>query len=125
MIPPLSESSTLTPFQRRVYAVVAQIPKGRVMTYQGVARAIGCGSCQAIGGALKQNPFSPFVPCHRVIKTDLTAGGFAGARTGPEVARKLALLAGEGVLFINGRLQDPALVFDPPGQGNQPGELSG
>jgi len=84
------------------------------MTYRGVARVIGCGSCQAIGGALKHNPFSPLVPCHRVIKTDLTSGGFAGARTGPEVVRKLALLADEGVFFVEGRLQDPALVFDPP-----------
>jgi methylated-DNA-[protein]-cysteine S-methyltransferase len=69
------------------------------MTYQGVARAIGCASCQAIGGALKRNPFAPEVPCHRVIKSDLSPGGFFGARQGEALDRKLALLAAEGVVF--------------------------
>lgn len=101
----------LTAFQRQVYAVVAQIPRGRVMTYQGLARAIGCGSCQAVGQALRRNPLAPAVPCHRVIKSDLSIGGFAGAREGGEVVRKLALLAEEGVLFTNGRLQNPELVI--------------
>lgn len=105
-------ASPVTPFQRQVYQAVARIPKGRVMTYQGLARAIGCGSCQAVGQALKRNPFAPTVPCHRVINSDLTLGGFAGQRQGEEIDRKLALLAGEGVLFANGRLQDPCLVLE-------------
>lgn len=101
----------ITPFQRKVYRVVARIPKGRVMTYQGLARAIGCASCQAVGQALKKNPFAPSVPCHRVIKSDLTIGGYAGASDGDQVHRKLALLAEEGVVFVNGRLQDPERVL--------------
>lgn len=105
---------SITDFQRKVYEVVAQIPKGRVMTYQGLARAIGCGSCQAVGQALKRNPFAPAVPCHRVIKSDLSPGGFAGAREGEELGRKLALLAGEGVFFDNGRLRNPELVVMLP-----------
>jgi methylated-DNA-[protein]-cysteine S-methyltransferase len=103
----------ITPFQRKVYRAVSEIPKGRVMTYQGLARAIGCASCQAVGQALKRNPFAPSVPCHRVIKSDLTIGGYAGANDGDSVRRKLALLAEEGVLFVNGRLLDPARVFIP------------
>ena len=82
------------------------------MTYQGLARAIDCGSCQAVGQALKRNPFAPAVPCYRVIKSDLSLGGFAGAREGEALGRKLALLAGEGVFFENGRLQNPGLVID-------------
>ena len=96
------------------------------MTYHGVARAVGCGSCQAIGMALKHNPFSPLVPCHRVIKTNLTPGGFFGARTGPEVVRKLALLAEEGVFFDRGRLQNRALIVDYPTLSTMPdGRLLG
>ncbi len=105
-----AEGHHVTPFQRQVYEAVVQIPEGRVMTYQGLARIIGCGSCQAVGQALKRNPFAPAVPCHRVIKSDLTIGGFVGQRGGEEVGRKLALLAGEGVLFENGRLQEPERV---------------
>ena len=104
----------VTPFQRHVYQVVSQIPKGRVMTYQGLARAVGCRSYQAVGQALKRNPFAPAVPCHRVIKSDYTIGGFAGAREGELVLKKLALLAEEGVLFENGRLKDLEQVLDLP-----------
>lgn len=104
-------SQRLTPFQRLVYQVVAQIPAGRVMTYRGLAEAIGCASCQAVGQALKRNPFAPTVPCHRVIKSDLTIGGYAGKDEGAEIRRKLELLAKEGVLFDNGRLCDPERIF--------------
>lgn len=108
---------SLTPFQRQVYQAVALIPAGRVMTYQGLARTIGCRSSQAVGQALKRNPFAPSVPCHRVIKSDLTVGGFFGARGGEDVGRKLALLAREGIVFDNGRLRDATLVLDSlPGQ---------
>lgn len=109
-----------TPFQRQVYEAVSQIPAGRVMTYQGLARAIGCRSCQAVGQALKRNPFAPAVPCHRVIKSDLTLGGFAGQRHGEEVVRKLALLAGEGVLFVDGHLQEPERVLTSIPAGAKP-----
>lgn len=81
------------------------------MTYLGLARALGCRSCQAVGQALKRNPFAPAVPCHRVIRSDYNIGGFAGARDGEKVLRKLALLAEEGVLFENGRLKDAAQVI--------------
>jgi methylated-DNA-[protein]-cysteine S-methyltransferase len=96
----------LTPFQERVLAVVAEIPRGRVMTYAQVACAIGCGSPRAVGQALKRNPYAPRVPCHRVIAADLTPGGFQGAARGARVTAKLALLAREGVRFADGRLAE-------------------
>ncbi|MDD5757944.1 MAG: MGMT family protein [Desulfobulbaceae bacterium] len=110
----VEKDGALTDFQRKVYAVVSQIPKGRVMTYQGVARALGCRSCQAVGQALKRNPFAPTVPCHRVIKSDFSLGGFAGAWQGDELVRKMKLLADEGVIFENGRLQNPELIVVLP-----------
>jgi methylated-DNA-[protein]-cysteine S-methyltransferase len=89
-----------------VYVAVRRIPRGRVATYGGVAAAIGCGSARAVGQALRRNPFAPRVPCHRVIASDITLGGFDGARAGAELARKERLLAAEGVVFRNGRLLD-------------------
>ena len=65
----------------------------------------------AVGQALRRNPFAPEVPCHRVIASDLTIGGFGGHRQGNAIARKLRMLAAEGVRFRNGRLADPGRVF--------------
>lgn len=101
----------LTDFQRRVYEVVSRIPPGRVATYRQVAAQAGCGCSRAVGQALRRNPFAPRVPCHRVIASDLRPGGFAGHARGPEVQRKLALLAAEGVEFAGDRLVDPRKLF--------------
>ena len=96
-----------TAFEARIYSLISTIPKGKVATYRIVADAIGCGSCQAVGQALKRNPFAPRVPCHRIIASDLSIGGFAGQRTGPEIKKKLRLLKKEGVVFVDGTLKSP------------------
>ncbi len=99
--------SRVTPFRRRVYEALLAVPKGKVTTYGRLAEAIGCGSAQAVGQALRHNPFAPEVPCHRVIAADLTLGGFAGETDGEELERKRALLASEGVRFQDGKLAEP------------------
>lgn len=91
---------TITEFQRKVYAAAKEIPRGRVTTYGLLARYIGCRSARAVGQALRCNPYAPEVPCHRVIQSDFTLGGFSGSSDGPEVCRKNALLSQEGVAFI-------------------------
>ena len=112
-LPPAGSRRRVTPFQHQVYDVVSVIPRGRVSTYGGVARAIGCRSCRAVGQALRHNPFAPRVPCHRVIASDLTLGGFNGHRGGAEAERKRRLLAGEGVCFdAAGRLSEPRRVWE-------------
>ena len=88
-----------TEFEQRVYAATRRIPRGRVTTYQMLAREISCGSNQAVGQALKRNPFAPEVPCHRVVRTDLTLGGFAGQTEGKKITKKKRLLKEEGVLL--------------------------
>jgi len=105
------KETRLTDFQRRVYDAISRVPRGKVTTYKLVAAAIGCGSCRAVGQALRRNPFAPKVPCHRVIASDLTIGGFAGERTGPRIRSKLALLKAEGVRFSGGRLADKRRLF--------------
>jgi O-6-methylguanine DNA methyltransferase len=51
---------------KRVYALLSQIPPGRVSTYAALGKALN-SSPRAVGGALRRNPFAPKVPCHRII----------------------------------------------------------
>ncbi len=55
-----------TDFQRRVWQAIAAIPRGQVLTYGAVARAIGCGAPRAVGQACGANWFPLVIPCHRV-----------------------------------------------------------
>lgn len=104
-------------FARRVYALVSRIPPGRVSTYGMIAAALGCTSARAVGQALRRNPWAPQVPCHRVIASDGTLGGFRGARDGVALRRKRQLLESEGVpLDPSGRLLDPRCLWRPPRQ---------
>jgi methylated-DNA-[protein]-cysteine S-methyltransferase len=100
-----------TPFQKQVFAALSQVPRGRVITYKQLAKHLGCRSCRAVGQALKRNPYAPQVPCHRVIASDLTPGGFMGRRGGVAGRRKLDLLAEEGVRFHAGKLAEPKRLF--------------
>jgi methylated-DNA-[protein]-cysteine S-methyltransferase len=66
----------MTDFQRDVYAVVVKIPKGKTMTYKEVASAAGRPRAyRAVGNVLNKN-YDPNIPCHRVIKTDGSLGGY-------------------------------------------------
>lgn len=85
----------LKSFKEKVYAVVARIPKGSVMTYAQVARLAGSPQAyRAVGNIMNRNPDTKRVPCHRVVRSDGTPGGYA---RGP--ARKKAILKSEGVVF--------------------------
>lgn len=90
-------STEITAFQRRVYLALIDVPSGVTITYGELARRIGCRSAQAVGQALKRNPFAPEVPCHRVVAADGTLGGYNGKRAGEEIERKYALLRAENV----------------------------
>ena len=82
----------LTVFQRKVYRAILAIPAGQTRSYGWVARRLGHpNSARAVGGALHRNPFAPIVPCHRVVRSDGTLGGYARG-----LARKRRLLRQEG-----------------------------
>lgn len=85
----------ITEFQRRVYLELLCVPRGETITYGELARRIGCRSAQAVGQALKRNPFAPQVPCHRVISSDGTLCGFHGERTGEMIEKKRRMLEEE------------------------------
>ena len=83
-----------TPFQKKVYEALLKIPKGQVRTYAEVARMIGKPkAARAIGQALKRNRWAPEIPCHRVIASDGSLGGYSAPGG---VAAKRRLLHREG-----------------------------
>lgn len=66
----------MTNFKERVLAVVKKIPVGETMTYGEVAEAAGRpGAAQAVGNIMSKN-FDPDIPCHRVVRSDGTLGGY-------------------------------------------------
>jgi methylated-DNA-[protein]-cysteine S-methyltransferase len=68
-----------TDFQLRVWRALRAIPYGRVCNYGDVARAIGQpGAARAVGQAVGCNPLPIVIPCHRVIASDGTIGGYSG-----------------------------------------------
>ncbi|MBQ8564341.1 MAG: MGMT family protein [Bacteroidaceae bacterium] len=89
------QSTDITPFQRWVYLALLDVPAGATITYGELARRIGCGSAQAVGQALKRNPFAPEVPYHRVVAADGSLGGYNGMRKGEMIERKRQLLEEE------------------------------
>lgn len=88
-------STEITPFQRRVYLALLDVPAGTTITYGELAKRIGCRSAQAIGQTLRRNPFAPEVPCHRVVAADGSLGGYLGERDGEQVEYKRRLLEAE------------------------------
>jgi methylated-DNA-[protein]-cysteine S-methyltransferase len=67
-----------TDFEKKVYLAVSKIPRGRTRSYKWVAAKIGHPRAyRAVGNALNKNPYVGKVPCHRVIKSDGSIGGFA------------------------------------------------
>ena len=95
----VEQSTAITPFQRRVYLELLNVPVGETITYGELARRIGCRSAQAVGQALRRNPFAPDVPCHRVISADGSLGGYFGQRNGEQIVQKQRLLAEEGCVL--------------------------
>jgi methylated-DNA-[protein]-cysteine S-methyltransferase len=69
----------MPPFQRAVLEATASVPFGHVDTYAGIAQRIGNPKAtRAVGNALGRNPIPVIVPCHRVIRSDATLGGYTG-----------------------------------------------
>ncbi|PGH01456.1 methylated-DNA-[protein]-cysteine S-methyltransferase [Blastomyces parvus] len=103
----LSTHPSLTPHQRKVYRTLLSVPRGRWTTYAALAAHLS-SSPRAIGNAMRSNPFAPAVPCHRVLASDRTVGGYKGkwGNGGDYATEKTGLLKGEGVVFdAKGRVE--------------------
>ena len=84
-------------FQLKVWNYLKTIPKGKVKTYKEVAIGINKPkSARAVANACGKNPYSPKVPCHRVIRSDGNLGGFS-ALGGVKAKKKM--LKKEGFLL--------------------------
>ena len=78
-----------TDFQVSVWKELLKIPRGRTKTYKEIAVAIGRpNSSRAVANACAQNPYAPDVPCHRVVRSDGSLGGYS-AEGGIERKRQL------------------------------------
>mgnify|MGYP003386644117 CR=1 FL=1 len=79
-------------FAKRVYDVVAKIPKGKTMTYGQVAKKAGKpGAARAVGMFMANN-YNPKIPCHRVVRSDGKVGNYnrGGAERKAEILREEA-----------------------------------
>ena len=89
----------VTKFQNKVYEICKKVPKGKVTTYKHIADKMGTKAYRAVGTALNKNPYAPKVPCHRVINSNGSIGGFASG-----IKNKIKLLKKEGIEIKNNRI---------------------
>ena len=89
-------------FSSRVYKKLLEVPRGKVTTYAELAKAVGIENGQrAIGNIMNKNPNPILVPCHRVVRSDGSVGGYAFGE-----AEKTQLLSSEGVKVRDGFIVD-------------------
>jgi methylated-DNA-[protein]-cysteine S-methyltransferase len=92
--------------EHRVYKKLLEVPKGKVTTYSELAKAVGLKNGQrAIGRIMSNNPFPVIVPCHRVI---LSNGSIGGYMWGEKVKKNM--LSREGVKIENGKILDSEAI---------------
>ena len=85
-----------TKFQKKVWNYLKTIRKGTVKSYKQVALAINRPkSARAVANAVGKNPFAPKIPCHRVIRSDGSLGGYSGKGG---VKTKKLMLKREGII---------------------------
>ena len=84
-----------TKFQVKVWTYLSKIPRGSVKTYSQVAKAIRKPSAvRAVANAIGKNPYAPKIPCHRVIRSNGSLGGYSGKGG---IKTKRFLLKKEGI----------------------------
>ena len=93
-------------FDQRVWKLMERIPRGKVTTYAQIARKLNTRAYRAVGNACRKNPYAPRVPCHRVVRSDGTIGGYGGKTSGEAVRAKAQRLREENVEVRDGRVVD-------------------
>jgi len=94
-------SANTTTFNERVLELTKRIPRGRVTTYKIIAEKLNTKAYRAVGQALHNNKRPVIIPCHRVVKSDGSLGGYA---KGDEM--KMQLLRAEGIEIRDQRIQN-------------------
>ena len=88
-------------FNKRCYQKLVLIPKGMISTYADIAKSLDSNAYRAVGNAMAKNPHPVAVPCHRIIKSDGTLGGYALG-----ISKKIQLLKKEGIKIKNNKVVD-------------------
>jgi methylated-DNA-[protein]-cysteine S-methyltransferase len=97
----------LKEYSRRVLGCLSYVPVGYVTTYGALSKIAG-GSPRAVGQVMANNPFPLLIPCHRVVKSDMSLGGFGGSKIGLGVKTKLEILQREDRGYRNRKEVDVA-----------------
>ena len=88
-------------FSQKCYKLLSQIPKGKISTYKDIANALHTKAYRAVGNAMAKNPNPIIVPCHRVINSNGSIGGYALG-----VDKKISLLKNEDINIIKRKVVD-------------------
>ena len=88
-------------FNKRCYQKLVLIPKGMISTYAEIAKSLDSKAYRAVGNAMANNPHPISIPCHRIIKSDGTLGGYALG-----ISKKIQLLKKEGIKIKNNKVVD-------------------
>ena len=90
-----------TKFEIKVWKYLKSIPRGKIKTYKQVAKGINRPkAARAVANACGKNPYAPKIPCHRVIRTDGTLGGYSGKGG---IKAKIKLLKAEKSAFFDSK----------------------
>jgi len=92
----------------RILKMLTKIPRGKVTTYKLISEKLGTKAYRAVGNALRKNPYAPEVPCHRVVNSDGSVGGYKGKLNNKE---KIRLLRKEGVGIKNNKIDNLKLYL--------------
>ena len=88
--------------EEKIYRKLLEVPPGYVTTYGELANAINLKNGQrVVGQIMKKNPFPVIVPCHRVVKSDGTVGGYAYG-----IERKTHMISKEGLEINNNKISE-------------------
>ena len=100
-------------FNQKIYNLLKKVPKGKVTTYKLLAEKMRTKAYRAVGQAMRCNPYAPEVPCHRVVKSDGSIGGFMGkiSKNSKEVKKKIKMLEMEGVEVKNNKVDLREFLF--------------
>ncbi len=86
-------------FSERCYQILKKVPKGKVTTYKEIAKALKSKAYRAVGNAMNKNPYAPNIPCHRVVNSDGSVGGFASGKK-----KKISMLKREGIKIVKEKI---------------------
>ena len=89
-----------------IYGLVNQIPEGKVSSYKILAKKLNTKAYRVVVQILKRNPYTPKIPCHRVVSSSGLIGGFKGKILGKEIQEKIKLLEKEGIKVKNNKIVD-------------------